>query len=111
MCRCVKEFTDFMYNQSDRYITFPFTEEERIEIAEGFEERYGYPNCIGCIDGSHIPILCPSTNEKSFVNRKNYHSINLMVSSFLKVIYMITFVLMLPLISRSHRLSIVVSGA
>lgn len=30
------------------------------------------------IDGKHIPIQAPSTHEYLFVNRKNFHSINVM---------------------------------
>ena len=37
------------------------------------------PNVIGCIDGTHIRIQAPSTNEHEYVNRKNVHSINVQV--------------------------------
>ena len=33
---------------------------------------------FGCIDGTHIRIQAPSEDEKSYVNRKKYHSINVM---------------------------------
>lgn len=36
-----------------------------------------FPNVIGAIDGSHIPIMAPSEHENVFVNRKNFHSINI----------------------------------
>ncbi|XP_039618160.1 zinc finger protein 665-like [Polypterus senegalus] len=35
-----------------------------------------FPNVIGCIDGTHIPIKAPSMNEGDYVNRKSIHSIN-----------------------------------
>jgi hypothetical protein len=38
-----------------------------------------FPKVIGCIDGTHIQIKAPSTQEHAYVNRKNEHSINAMV--------------------------------
>ena len=32
---------------------------------------------IGCVDGTHVPILAPPINEDILVNRKNFHSINI----------------------------------
>lgn len=40
-----------------------------------FEERYGYPGCIGCIDGVHIDITAPLENPQSYVNRHHNYSI------------------------------------
>ena len=38
------------------------------------------PNCIGCIDGTHVKIQAPTEEEHEFVNHKGYHSINVQVS-------------------------------
>lgn len=77
---CVKDFTNYMYQRRQNYIHFPATEQERYATAQGFYDNYGEkPLCIGCIDGTHVPILTPKVNEKAYVNRKNYHSINAMV--------------------------------
>ncbi|KAK3774339.1 hypothetical protein RRG08_049804 [Elysia crispata] len=35
-----------------------------------------FPNVIGCIDGTHVPIRAPNINEHEYVNRKNVHTIN-----------------------------------
>ena len=34
-----------------------------------FLKKYKFPLVLGCIDGSHVPILVPSTNEDIYVNR------------------------------------------
>ncbi|KAM7413811.1 hypothetical protein PAMA_018889 [Pampus argenteus] len=39
----------------------------------------GFPNVIGCIDGTHITITAPSHNEANYVNRKSIHSINVQI--------------------------------
>lgn len=42
---------------------------------------------VGCVDKTHIPILAPKGNEKAYLNRKHYHSVNLMVNDFLILIF------------------------
>ena len=42
-----------------------------------FYEYGHFPGVIGCIDGCHVPIKCPSTpNAEEYRNRKNCFSIN-----------------------------------
>lgn len=78
---CVRDFVWYMYTKQQDYIHFPMNEAERYITAQGFFETYGgKPLCIGCIDGSHIPIITPSVNEPAYINRKGYHSVNAMVS-------------------------------
>ncbi len=40
----------------------------------------GFPNVIGCINCNHVRILAPVNNEHEYVNRKNFHSINVQVT-------------------------------
>ncbi|CAB5350469.1 unnamed protein product [Rhizophagus irregularis] len=53
-------------------------------VIQGFEYRetgLGHrklPNVIGAMDGVHIPIHEPSENGARYVNRKSFHSINLL---------------------------------
>lgn len=51
-------------------------DEERAQlISHRFKTICGIPQIIGCIDGSHIPILAPSEGRKDFVNRKSWTSL------------------------------------
>lgn len=54
---------------------------------ERFAKESGFPQTIGAIDGSHIPIRCPSTDGKSYVNRKSFHSIVLQAVSDDRLIF------------------------
>lgn len=56
------------------HIQMPDSEEcERISTV--FESISGIPQIIGCIDGSHIPIIAPEEGRKDFVNRKGWSSL------------------------------------
>ncbi|KAK4318818.1 hypothetical protein Pmani_010241 [Petrolisthes manimaculis] len=50
---------------------------EVIAKKQKFYRVANFPNVIGLIDGSHIPIAAPSLNEDIYVNRKNFHSLNI----------------------------------
>lgn len=57
-----------------KIIKMPDKEESKV-ISKKFKRKCGLPQIIGCIDGSHIPILAPSEGSKDFINRKRYASI------------------------------------
>ena len=50
------------------------TTEEAVSIAHWFEQKFHIPQIIGCIDGTHIPVLPPSDGYKDFANRKGWPS-------------------------------------
>ncbi|KAL3973725.1 hypothetical protein ACER0C_022351 [Sarotherodon galilaeus] len=39
----------------------------------------GFPGVVGVIDGTHVRIIAPSEDEAVFVNRRNFHSINVQI--------------------------------
>ncbi|KAK3086191.1 hypothetical protein FSP39_015880 [Pinctada imbricata] len=57
-------------------IKFPTSQEEFRNIKEGFYRIAEFPNVIGAIDGTLIPILAPGEDEEAYVCRKNFHAIN-----------------------------------
>uniref|UniRef100_A0A3P9B6H7 Putative nuclease HARBI1 n=1 Tax=Maylandia zebra TaxID=106582 RepID=A0A3P9B6H7_9CICH len=38
-----------------------------------------FPGVVGVIDGTHVRIIAPSEDEAVFVNRRNFHSINVQI--------------------------------
>lgn len=56
----------------------PQNESEWKEIANGFGERWNFPNCIGAVDGKHIAIKKPPGSGSYYFNYKRFPSIVLM---------------------------------
>ena len=50
--------------------------QKKTKIKSGIYRIGGFPNVNGAIDGTHIRIQAPTSDEASYVNRKGYHSIN-----------------------------------
>ena len=46
-----------------------------LEMATFFQNRWRVPQCVGAIDGSHIPMLAPEENPCDYYNRKGWHSV------------------------------------
>ncbi|RUS84009.1 hypothetical protein EGW08_008231 [Elysia chlorotica] len=80
VCRTLKRVTNALYEHIDQHIKLPTQAEANIQKEKFFEMR-GMPNIFGCIDGTHIRIQAPTPNDQAvqFINRKNYHSINVQV--------------------------------
>ena len=75
VCVAVHNVCDLLIQQfSTTYIKIPMGQGLR-DIVDGFKSKWGFPQCIGAIDGSHIPIIAPSENPLDYYNRKGYHSI------------------------------------
>ncbi|XP_037560165.2 uncharacterized protein LOC119437168 isoform X2 [Dermacentor silvarum] len=69
------------------YLKVPTTEAWQ-EVAQGFEEKWNFPHCIGAVDGKHVQIQAPPHSGSLYYNYKGTYSIVLMaaVDSNLKFI-------------------------
>lgn len=67
------------------YIRFPYDNAQQTMIKRAFYEIAGLPNVIGAIDCTHVRLKPPSVNDYAYVNRKNYHSINVQIISDAKL--------------------------
>lgn len=74
--RCIHSVTDALVEKAPEYIVWPSTPVERQRIVNGFYSIAGFPSVIGAVDGTHVRIQAPVENEFAYVNRKNFHSIN-----------------------------------
>lgn len=50
------------------------TTEEWLQIAEQFNTRANFPNCVGAIDGKHVRVIKPRHSGSLNYNYKNYFS-------------------------------------
>lgn len=76
VCKIVHRVCSAICELKKDFIKFPNAAEQATYKVDFYE--YGnFPGVIGCIDGCHIPIKCPSTADaEEFRNRKNWFSIN-----------------------------------
>jgi len=58
-------------NLHPTYLPAP-TEQIWNEAVEGFSKVWGFPNCLGSIDGKHIKVKCPSNSGSSYFCYKNF---------------------------------------
>ncbi|XP_065073848.1 putative nuclease HARBI1 [Ochlerotatus camptorhynchus] len=76
--KCLNKILDFFYNLSKEIIRFPETEAEMEKIVTGFKSIAGFPDVIGCIDGSYIAIRKPANKIRStYINRHDMLSMTL----------------------------------
>ena len=45
------------------------------EVVDGFKNKWGFIQCVGAIDRSHIPVSPPALNHTDYYNRKGWYSI------------------------------------
>ena len=75
VCLIVKDVCEAIVSLlQPKYITVP-TGDRLKAIVDGFESKWGFPQCVGAIDGSHIPIASPQEHLADYHNRKGWHSI------------------------------------
>uniref|UniRef100_A0A3Q3BA40 Uncharacterized protein n=1 Tax=Kryptolebias marmoratus TaxID=37003 RepID=A0A3Q3BA40_KRYMA len=75
VCKCVQDFCSAAVSLLvPEQMRFPDERKFR-EMAELFENKWGFPNCVGAIDGSHIPIIAPHEYHTDYYNRKGWHPV------------------------------------
>jgi len=74
--RCVNAVASALCRTAPRYIKFPADEASQRQTVGDFYKIAGFPNVVGCVDGTQIAITSPSINEHVYMCRKGYHSLN-----------------------------------
>lgn len=72
---CVQEFCNAaIMVLLPAHITCPDAD-KLVEMATYFHNHWRVPQCVGAIDGSHIPIKAPVEYPRDYYNRKGCHSV------------------------------------
>ena len=58
------------------YIKLPSNTREMAHLIKGMENKYGFPQAFGCIDGTHIEIMKPTENLHDYFSYKQKYTIN-----------------------------------
>lgn len=77
--RIINLVTEILSEKAKTEIIMPSGGFEVNQTIQDFARISGFPRVIGAIDGTHIPIKAPSAEEPIYVNRKNFHSLNVQV--------------------------------
>ena len=81
VCRIIKQVSSAINEHFDQFVSFP-DEREINGISKQFIARDNVPGVFGCIDGTHITIKRPPSDNvpapERFYNRKNRYSINML---------------------------------
>ena len=75
VCLVTKEVcTAIVTTLLPKYITFP-SDDGLKAVVDEFRHKWGFPQCAGVVDGTHIPIVSPEEYPADYFNRKGWHSI------------------------------------
>ena len=92
VCLVMKEVCKCIVRQLlSQYIQIPQGNALK-EVVSGFASDYGFPQCAGAVDGTHIPISSPQDCPADYYNRKGWHSIILQGTVNNKGLFMDIFV-------------------
>nr|XP_022294334.1 putative nuclease HARBI1 [Crassostrea virginica] len=75
--RCIESVTKSICKRVEN-INFPIGN-DAVRTKHDFYQIAGFPNVLGAVDGSLIPIIAPKDNEPEYVCRKGFHAINVQV--------------------------------
>ena len=59
-----------------KYIKLFATEQEMKDLVKGMENKYGFPQAFGCVDGTHIAISQPTENPHDYFSYKQKYTLN-----------------------------------
>ncbi|KAE8746937.1 hypothetical protein FOCC_FOCC006357 [Frankliniella occidentalis] len=75
-----REFIEILNEIGHRYIKWP-NARQRQQTARHYQRNFGFPNVVGAIDGTLVPITAPREQKQRYVDRNHDYSINIQIVS------------------------------
>ena len=66
---------DAINNRINDFISLPSLPQQKVITAE-IEEKHGFPQCVGFLDGCLIPVPKPANSGTAFITRKTFAGLN-----------------------------------
>ncbi|XP_047137567.1 uncharacterized protein LOC101235978 [Hydra vulgaris] len=57
------------------FVNLPKNKQQMREKISEFESKFGMIQVFGCVDGTHIPIVCPTNHSQDYFCYKQYYSL------------------------------------
>ena len=75
VCLIADEFCNAVVDiLQPKYIKIP-VDEELDRVVNDFKYKWGFPQCVDAIDGSHIPVKAPIEFHADYYNQKGWYSV------------------------------------
>jgi len=74
----IREFCTAVLQEMSTFVQLPTKDTEWRQVAQGFQETWNFPHCIGSIDGKHVRLKKPAKSESLYHNYKKFFSISMM---------------------------------
>nr|XP_004208727.2 putative nuclease HARBI1 [Hydra vulgaris] len=58
-----------------RFVNLPKNKQQMREKISEFESKFGMIQAFGCVDGTHIPIVCPTNHSQDYFCYKQHYSL------------------------------------
>lgn len=78
VCRVIRRVSLALCHHMNNYMCMPSINVQNTN-RQKFHAIAGFPDVVGCVDGTQIRIKAPTVDENAFVNRKGFHSLNTQV--------------------------------
>ena len=59
----------------EEYMSLPDSKENWLSVAQKFEEKWQFPNCVGAINGKHVLLINLFNSGSTYFNYKSFFSI------------------------------------
>uniref|UniRef100_UPI00398EA4E4 putative nuclease HARBI1 n=1 Tax=Pristiophorus japonicus TaxID=55135 RepID=UPI00398EA4E4 len=77
---CIHQITDAILHRGNELIHFDLSAPQQRTSALAFYRIAGFPKVIAAVDGTHVALKALVGNVVRFINRKGYHSLNIMIA-------------------------------